>query len=92
LDRALKTSIVVCSNGRRDGLAALFDSFARLALPETGAAEVILVDNTPVGALRPFAIFTRQPWAALEVTRALHRSVLFLLGALRYRVLGAWRP
>jgi GT2 family glycosyltransferase len=53
LDRALKTSIVVCSKGRRDGLAALFDSFTRLALPETGAAEVILVDNSPAGALRP---------------------------------------
>jgi GT2 family glycosyltransferase len=53
LDRALKTSIIVCSDGRRDGLAALFDSFARLALPETGTAEVILVDNSPAGALRP---------------------------------------
>ena len=53
MDRALKTSIVVCSDGRRDGLAALFDSFARLVLPETGPAEVILVDNSPAGALRP---------------------------------------
>jgi GT2 family glycosyltransferase len=53
LDRAPKISIVVCSDGQRDGLAALFDSFVCLALPESGAAEVILVDNSPAGALRP---------------------------------------
>jgi GT2 family glycosyltransferase len=53
LDRAPEISIVICSDGRRESLAALFDSFACLALPETGAAEVILVDNSPAGALRP---------------------------------------
>jgi GT2 family glycosyltransferase len=53
LDRAPEISIVVCSDGRREGLAGVFDSFARLVLPRIGAAEVILVDNSPVGALRP---------------------------------------
>jgi GT2 family glycosyltransferase len=52
LDRAPEISIVVCSDGRREGVATLFDSLARLALPETGAAEVILVDNSRTGVLR----------------------------------------
>jgi GT2 family glycosyltransferase len=52
LDRAPEISIVVCSDGRREGVAALFDSFARLALPNSGAAEVILVDNSRTGVLR----------------------------------------
>ncbi|MEM7224047.1 MAG: glycosyltransferase [Pseudomonadota bacterium] len=46
-------SIIVCSAGRRASLAALFSSFAKLKLPEAGAAEVILVDNSPKGTLAP---------------------------------------
>ena len=53
MDHAPEISIIVCSDGRRDGLAALFGSFARLVLPESGAAEVILVDNSPRRALQP---------------------------------------